>query len=450
MATDLQVDRAGTSAPVAREPYVPSGPDRERFDHVETTIAECAGPRGAKPLYDSVVVVGGHGITSHTFAARLARSPEFAGNVVLAGPGPVEDRRLKAGVSLRGAACDFLAYALNRSTDDVVRQIAGTHNPAPPIAYRQTASMAWKDRATGRYTHSRVGTWQGGRNGLTRPGMYGFRNSRTAMGIKELSNLDGIVERPEPVTSLDHARSLATGRRPLVVNVTTNAGLLGNPTFTPKQAIVAVQMPYREPRDGLRAPFAPATTYAPLVLREGTIDVGYFTPFSDPLSTAATWYGINARPVDLKKRVDKEREFALLLEELGGCAEMMGLIPVDPEETTGKAFVPAPPVTAPKSSLPGTLELRRACTPWIAAYYADGMTGGTVGSLMAAEAVLRGADPYPAVARALRRYRVWNWAWYAETVKIPGIADFLLRTVGAEVAMVWPHSLSLNYWFSRA
>lgn len=450
MATDLQVDRAEPNAPTGRERYIPTGPDRVRFDHVEKTIQECVGPRGARPIYDSVVIVGGHGITSHTFAARLARSPEFAGNIVLAGPAPTEDRRLKAGVSLRGSACDFLAYALDRSTDEVVRQIGGTHQKTPPIAYRQTASMAWKDRTTGAYTHSKVGNWQGGKKGLERPGMYGFRNSRTAMGIKELSNLDGILERPEPVTSLDHARSLATGKRPLVVNVTTNAGLLGNPTFTPKQAIVAVQMPYKEPPGGLRAPFAPATTYAPLVLRERTIDVGYFTPFSDPLSPEATWYGINARPVDLKKPVDKEREIELLLEELGGCAEMMGLVPVDPEETTGKAFVPAPPVSAPKSSLPGTLELRRACTPWIAAYYADGMTGGTVGSLIAAEAVLRGADPYPAVAKALRRYRVWNWAWYFETVKIPGVADVLLRTLGAEIAMVWPHSLSLDYWFSRA
>jgi hypothetical protein len=450
MAMHLQVDRAGKAAPLVCEPYTPTGPDRERFDYVEKALSGIVGPRGAKPIYDSVVVVGGHGITSHTFAARLARSPEFAGHVVLAGPALVEDRRLKAGVSLRGAACDFLVYALNRSTDELVRQIAGTHHRNPPIAYRQTASMAWKDKATGKYTHSKVGNWQGGMKGRTRAGRYGFRTSRTAMASKELSNLDGIVERPEPVTSLDHARSLATGKRPLVVNVTTNAGLLGNATYTPRQAIVAVQMPYREPASGLRAPFALATTYAPLVLREGTIDVGYFTPFSDPLSTEATWYGINARAVDLKKPVDKEREFGVLLEELAGCAEMMGLIPVDPEETTGKAFVPAPPVTAPKSSLPGTLELRRACTPWIAAYYADGMTGGTVGSLVAAEAVLRGVDPYPAVAKALRRYRVWNWAWYVETVKIPGITDVLLRKLGAEIAMIWPHSLPINYWFSRA
>src|SRR5579872_4103476 len=146
MATDLQVDRAGPSAPVGREPYIPAGADRVRFDHVEKTIQECVGPRGARPIYDSVVIVGGHGITSHTFAARLARSPEFAGNVVLAGPSPTEDRRLKAGVSLRGSACDFLAYALDRSTDEVVRQIGGTHQKTPPIAYRQTASMAWKDK----------------------------------------------------------------------------------------------------------------------------------------------------------------------------------------------------------------------------------------------------------------------------------------------------------------
>src|SRR5579871_3490506 len=188
MAMDLQLDRARKGAPVTREPYIPTGPDRERFDYVERTIHECVGPKGAKPIYDSVVVVGGHGITSYTFAARLARSPEFAGNVVLAGPAPVEDRRLKAGVSLRGAACDFLAYAVNRSTDEVVRTLGGTHNP-PPIANRQTASMAWKDPATARYTHSKVGNWQGGKSGLKRPGMYGFRNSRIAMGIKELSEL---------------------------------------------------------------------------------------------------------------------------------------------------------------------------------------------------------------------------------------------------------------------
>jgi hypothetical protein len=268
------------------------------------------------------------------------------------------------------------------------------------------------------------------------------------MGIKELSNL--VIERPEPVGSLEHARSLATGKRPLVVNVTTDGTLLGNPTQKPKQAIIAVQMPYKEAPGGIHSPGASATTYAPLILRERTIDVGYFTPFSDPLSLEATWYGINARAVDLDKPIDKEREFEVLLEELGGCAEMMGLLPVDPEETTGRAFVPAPRLSPIKSSLHGTLELRRATTPWIAAYYADGMTGGTLGSVIAAEAVLRGVDPYPAVARALRRYRVWNWAWYVETVKIPGIADVLLRKLGAEIAMIWPHSLPINYWFSRA
>ena len=449
MATDVLVDRTERRVAPGRAPYVPTGPDRRRFDYVERTIEECVG-KGGRPIHDCVVVVGGHGITSHVFAARLARSPEFAGNVVLAGPPPVEDRRLKAGVSLRGAACDFMAYALDRPTEEVVRTLGGTHNPTPPIAHRQTTSMVWKDGATGRWTHSRVGAWQGGRNGHRRPGMYGFRNSRTAAGIKELMHLDGIVDRPEPVTSLEHARSLATGKRPLVVNVTTNGGLLGNPTEKPRHAIIAAQMPYREAPGGIHAPLTPATAYAPLHLRSGTIDVGYFTPFSDPLSPDATWYGINARAVRLNRPVDKEAELAALVEELEGWGEMMGLQPVDPEETLGKAFVPAPPPRAPKASLPGTLELRRACTPFIAAYYADGMTGGTLGSTIAAEAVLRGVDPYPAVAKALRRYRLWNYAWYVETVHIPQVADVLLRTVGARVAMVWPHRAALNYWFSRA
>jgi hypothetical protein len=449
MATDVHVDRAEQKAPPARERYLPTGPDRERFAYVEKTIESCVGSKGTKPIYDSVVVVGGHGITSHTFAARLARSPEFAGKVVLAGPPPVEDRRLKAGVSMRGSALDFLAYALDRSTDEVVRTLAGTHLPRPPIAYRQTASMAWKD-GSGKWVHSRAGAWQGGRNGHKRPGMYGFRNSRSAAGIKELLDHDGIIDAPEPVTSLEHARSLATGKRPLVVNVTTNGGLLGNPTSKPKHAIIAAQMPYKESAGGIHDPLTPATAYAPLHLRKGTIDVGYFTPFSDPLSPEATWYGINARALQLSKPVDKEAEFSALVDELYGWGEMMGLEPIDPDETLGKAFVPAPPPRAPKGSLPGTLELRRACTPFIAAYYADGMTGGTLGSVIAAEAILAGVDPYPAVAKALRQYRLWNYAWYVETVHIPVIADKLLKAIGPEVAMVWPHRTALNYWFSRA
>src|SRR5438552_6446049 len=162
MATDLQVGRAGTSAPVMRQPYVPTGPDRERFDYVERTIQECAGPRGAKPLYDSVVVVGGHGITSHTFAARLARSPEFAGRVVLAGPSPVEDRRLKAGVSLRGSACDFLAYALDRST---TRWCGRSPVPTSQLRRSHTARpRRWRGR-TGPRARTPTARWGTGRAG---------------------------------------------------------------------------------------------------------------------------------------------------------------------------------------------------------------------------------------------------------------------------------------------
>ncbi len=448
MATDLHVERQqGPQAPAVPEPYVPTGADRTRFQYVTDTIDKLVGERRT-PLYDSVVIVGGFGITAHTFAARLARSPEFAGNVVLAGPPAKEDRRLKAGVSLRAASADFLAYALNTSSDAVVRQCAGAHRSDQPVAYRQTASMAYKD-GKGDWHATRVEPWQGGKHGKKRPGMYGFRNSRTALAIRELAFQDGIVEKHEPVTSLEHARSLATGKRPLIVNVTTNGGLLGNETYTPTAGIVAAQMPFKEKPGGVRGPLDPKTTYAPLVNREGAIDVGYYTPFSDPLSPEATWYGIMARPLRLRKPFDKERELDILVEETFGLGELMGLDPVDPDETTGRAFVPAPPPRAPKGSMAGTLELRRACTPFVAAYYADGMTGGTIGATIAAEAVLRGQDPYPAVAKALAGYRRWNYAWYIETVHLPMVVDRLMR-ISVRGAMLWPHRTAVNYWFSRA
>src|SRR5581483_4170974 len=94
-----------TVAPPAIESpeYVPAGPDAARFRAVERFIDRYV-PDRHRPVYDSVVIAGGKGITAYTLAARLARSPEFAGRVVVAGPPVEETRQLRNGVSMRGTA----------------------------------------------------------------------------------------------------------------------------------------------------------------------------------------------------------------------------------------------------------------------------------------------------------------------------------------------------------
>ena len=95
-----------------------------------------------RPVYDSVVIAGGKGITAWTLAARLARSDEFAGRVVVAGPPVEESRLLRNGVSLRGAAADFIGYALQCSRAEFIRHIAGPQAAGQPVATRQTTAMA--------------------------------------------------------------------------------------------------------------------------------------------------------------------------------------------------------------------------------------------------------------------------------------------------------------------
>ncbi len=392
--------------------------------------------------YDSVVIVGGNGITTHTFAARLARDPRFAGKVVLAGPPVTEDRRLKAGVSLRGYAADFIAYALGVTLDEFVDAV--TPGQAP-VATRQTVCMA--DVADGTARFSRVGPWQNHRGRLDRPIVYGFRNSATAAAIARLSA--GVTVVPDAPMSAAEARDLALGSRPLIVDATRAGDLVGG-RATSGWGIAAAQVPFRTVGDGVRPPMDERTALAPLVRRDGRIDVGYYTPFADALSPEASWYGIMARPIDLRTEGDrKDAELDVLTDELLAIGAASGLEPVDVDETIGRAWVPAPPWTAPESKSGGVFDLRRAVTPGIAAYYADGMTGSAVAGTAAAEAILRGGDPAAAAASALRPIRRWNWVWWFETVKVPWVADRLTR-LSPPVALAWPHSTAIKRWSSAA
>ena len=264
--------------------------DRTRRSVVTEEIERCL-PTDAPGRcgYDSVVVVDAGGVTAHSFAARLARSPELAGRVVLAGPPVEESRVLAAGVSLRGTTADFISYALDVPFDKLVNQITGGADPAPIADHRQVACMAYLGEG-GHWQFTHRGPWQGGRQGYSRPIMIGARNSRTVAGIRELIADGAVVDHPELPSGYDEARDLAPGSKPLVVNVTTKSTLLGNPAAPkPKWGIAAAQLPFAVPDGGLADPLEPGITIAPLVRRRGAIDVGYYTPFADPLSPTASW-----------------------------------------------------------------------------------------------------------------------------------------------------------------
>ena len=428
-----------------------SAADELRFRHIDGVLDELL-PRGGKPVYDSVVIAGGKGITAWTLAARLARSEQFAGKVVIAGDPVHETRQLVNGCSMRGLSADWLSYALNVPQAQLIRQISGPAFAGQPVATKQLTAMA-RPGIDGRWEVGPAASWQGGRRGLGRPVMYGGRNSRMANAIRELLDATGIVEVDDTITSLDDARALAPGRKPLFVNLTRNAKLFGGNAPAPKRVTLAWQCALRSGPDGLRHPVTGTSAFAPLVHREGAVNVGYFTPFADPLSPDATWYGLMVRPVaKAPNEIDKAREIALLRDEVLGIAEAVGMEPVDVEETCFGGLAPAPGFGKVARSAPDTLELRRLASPGAVAYYADGILGGAISSTVAAEALIRGLDPHDAIVKAMAPIRRWNDIWWFETTKIPRLVDLAIGTsrLTTRIAMAYPHSASVNHWASRA
>ncbi len=415
--------------------------DNLRRHHVEESIAAVCGKADhTSTNYDSVVIVGDEGITTGIFAARLARDPKFAGKVTIAGGRVSQDPMLRNGVSLRGSAADYIIHAL----DSDLATFMETASPGrTPIATRQTVCMA-APRPDG-YELSRVGPWQNHSGRSERPIVIGFRNSATVAAITSLSA--DVIRVDESPTDIASARNLANGNNPLVVDA-TKAGLIAGRDKAPGWGIAVAQAPFT--RTSGVGPLEEETTLAPLVYREGRVDVGYYTPFADPLSPEANWYGILARPVRVHdEKAGREHELASLRKELLGIADACGLTGVNLDETLGAAWVPAPSWKAPKPSANGVFDIRRACTPGIAAYYADGMAGAAIAGVSAAEAIIRGKDPLQVANAALHPFRRWNQIWWFETVKIPWVVDKLTR-LSPQVALSWPHSTSVNAWASVA
>ncbi|MFI6953390.1 hypothetical protein ACIBJI_07930 [Nocardia sp. NPDC050408] len=418
--------------------------DRTQYrDHCVDQFVGRHLPKVSPSEYDSAVIAG-NGIGAQVFAAQLAKHPQFAGKVTIVAPPLVESRRLINGVSLRGLAADFISYALGIDHSTLLEVIAGRGNT--PVAYRQTASMAVRGRDGVRFTHR--ATWHGSRgNGRSEPVIYGVRNSRLVGGIRELLTDSSVRFIDEKVSSRDHLRGFAAGDKPLLVNATTIPSLLGTTVGKPKQLVLAVQAPLMP--SSLKEPAEAATAFAPLIRREGIIDVGYITPFSDPESPRSTWYGIIARVVDADSGFDKEREHRIMVEELEGVAAGMGLTMDDPEETLAKALVPASPWGKIPPSQPGTLDLKRMYSGGAPCYYADGMVSSAIGGVVGAQAIVTGNDPDTAIRNALRPYRWHNFLWWIETTKIPLLADMLMR-VSVRTAMAYPHSAGLRLWRSAA
>ncbi|MEQ9363999.1 MAG: hypothetical protein RIF32_07145, partial [Leptospirales bacterium] len=237
---------------------------------------------------------------------------------------------------------------------------------------------------------------------------------------------------------------------PLIVNVTPNSGVIGGERIPADRLVFAAQLPLKVGPNGLNKPLESSAAFAPLIRRNGAINVGYITPFADPLSPEATWYSISTLPAKIGQIKDKDAELNIMQDQAVGVAEALGLVPVDPEETLFKATAPGyANFRAPTVDEPGTFDLKNAYYAGLPAYYADGMTSSAIGGLIAAEAILNGEDPGRAVRGAIRNLKFYNLIWWFETKRIAIVTDYLAR-FHVKGAMLWPHTFSTPVWVSHA
>jgi hypothetical protein len=436
--TTLEKTKPATAVPVS-DPitssdmvYSLTDRDARRFDHIGKLVDRATGT-GSRPYYDSVVIAGA-GLTGSTMAARLARSEQFHGKVVLAGPRMEESRRLKDGATLRGHGTDYICYALGVPQYAFVDALYGDIIDGRGVGTQLLSAMV-KKGASGAYEFGRTIPVMGGRAGAPHPLFYGSRNSRAQAAMHGLMDRTGLIEVPEPINSLDDAFALAPGKRPLIVNAGHNGRLLREQPPAVDWATIAVQAPLIVRPSGFQHITSNAALFAG-VRRRNKIEVGLFNPYGDPLSPRSTFYGILVVEVDPGD--DTQREIAILTEELHEIADGLGMDVDDPDETLYSGFIPGSPWKAPQSA-PGTLELQMISHQGVSATYSDGMSSGAAAAVSAAEAVIRGTDPDRAARRAVRKITRERRVWNIQRNRLAAPVDFLLR-YAAEPAAVYPHT----------
>lgn len=376
--------------------------------------------RPERPRFDSVVVRG-NGVGALVCAARLARSPAFAGRVRVASPFPEASRRLINGCTLRARSLDYYAAALGTEPKTLVNGLFGSRREVAET-WAQRFALA-REEAPGRFTLSPLARWMG--DDTPNPvHAYGLRNGHLVGYLAEQVAALGVPFDDDVPDSFAECARRAHGSQPLVVNGThlPVADLPKPPA--PERFVVASQHPMRRRPDAV----LPAhSSLLGLHRRAGAFDAGVFYPFVDPLTEGADYYGIMYRIERPGAGFSKPDALAAMRHTVTGVADALGLDPVDADETRGEAMVPCLPWRDVPTSRPDWLDLHRtysACTPIITG---DGMARAGLAGWVASEAILAGDDPVPVTNRSLRLWRSTNRGFAWLMTHLTGVSERLLR-----------------------
>lgn len=411
------------------------------------------------------VVIVGSSISGLVLAGRLAAAAQGRNGleIVLVVGSPPVPRRLVAGCSLRWSTVHRMARALGVDQAVLTDRLGG-----PDACFERLAMELFDPRGrTEVAEHLKPGPAMEPYAGLsTRHGAILTALRESLDPALPLTVVDGDVPAGESLDGNELPVRLRDGtgvlklpsQRSVVLNATPRSELLRPRVAVPepRRWIVVVQAPLGVDGDDPRC--GRSIGWAPLGFGDLAPHLAFFTPFIDPQTPGATWYGINTMSVsgDQLQQHGADNLKEAVSQRLLDLEAELGTREIDPKATRAAAVVPVvrdDGRQTEKQLDDGTpvVDAHRSFTSGAPAINVDGMLAAAVGADSFATAFL-GATGDPALAarsalavsdRALRGIRRRNIIAETANFRGPDAARLALRYL--------PKRLAANYLdnFSR-
>ncbi|HYT40020.1 MAG TPA: hypothetical protein VEN99_10945, partial [Acidimicrobiia bacterium] len=343
---------------------------------------------------DRAVVIVGSSISGLVLAARLgtiAKRHKGLRVVLVAGAPPVR-RRLVAGCSLRRSTIRRMARAMSVDESVFFERVGGRTAAFRRLAVARAEPGSAPPRLVARRTDAAVDPYVGL---STRHGAILAALRASLDPALDVIVVDGDVPRQGPLDGgrlplllkgKDEQLVLPAGRA-VVLNATSRADLLrpGARTPAPKRYVVAVQAPLR--LTGATPWCGDDVGLAPMTFGPPAPHLAFFTPFGDPDTPEATWYGINTMTLSAAE-LDAAGPAAVTTTVWDRLVELegqLGFAELDPGATRGEAVVPVVRDTAVagEASLDNgapVVDVHRSFSSGAPAINVDGMLAAVVGA----------------------------------------------------------------------
>jgi hypothetical protein len=352
-----------------------------------------------------MAIVLGSGLHGLLLAAQLSSQPDVEVLLVVGEP-PVRDR-LVGGCTLRSQALAGLADAFLTEPEVLFKSLGGDAAAFHSLALSRAprGALVLPRRSLSTRTEPPLGL-------STR---HGYLLSVLRGLLPACDNLVLVAGTgTAPASRPGHVAIDFSGGADATLTIPSDRALVLDATprsefeTSRSRSIAAVQVPLRVAGGGAPACGAD-TAWITMTAGDASTQLAFFTPYFDPDSPTATWYGINTAIVDKSGAAGQEEAITRVRERLWGLADVLGFEMVDADRTCGSGVVPFeggranPPVR--QHGRDDIIDAGSMFGPGAPAMNVDGMLAAVRGINAFAGAIHAGGSTQTRAGRAARAAR---------------------------------------------